>query len=395
VKDLESYEFLLANKKCIVDAEVFRKILDIYPRVEGEEFYGVQDDDSTFTFLTDLGYKGPLHKYTNMYLDHMHHPWRTLAAIINKCLSRKTSSHDRLRKSRTDILKEIKSRCKTMPFPRFTKVIINHFLSQHKSLSNLMFQHYHTIKDDESYQIFLKYSTGQISFKKSRGKGSQGKKIADTPMADVDVSKESDSEPARKRTASRRVETAKTRGLSEGTSVSPGVPDESTVFPATLSEGTGTKPGVPDEEMVTSEEKVILEWGSEQESEYSKEDKGDDEEVDWIDSYEDEEKKDDDNDDKSINLEKIDYEETDDEFVHSGEYVQTDDKFIQGDEQVNDDEDEEMTNDKVEDSGKGDAEMFDVAKADAEKTKEKKDDAKKAKLHLISSILSVSSGFGD
>nr|GEW39052.1 retrovirus-related Pol polyprotein from transposon TNT 1-94 [Tanacetum cinerariifolium] len=160
-------------------------------------------------------------------------PWRTLAAIINKCLSGKTESNNRLRKSRIDILWgmfykenvdypeliwedfafENKSRRKTIPFPRFTKVIINHFLSQHKSLSKLKFQHYHTIKDDgivsrlkfvrirenyqeyglfipdmmlndkikqsESYQMFLKYSTGLIPPKKSRGKGSQGKKIAD------------------------------------------------------------------------------------------------------------------------------------------------------------------------------------------------------------------------
>ncbi|GKF55505.1 hypothetical protein Tco_0165845, partial [Tanacetum coccineum] len=55
VKDSESYEFLLANKKCILDAEVFRMILDICPRVEGEEFTPVQDDDDTPTFLTDLG----------------------------------------------------------------------------------------------------------------------------------------------------------------------------------------------------------------------------------------------------------------------------------------------------------------------------------------------------
>ncbi|GJT93985.1 retrovirus-related pol polyprotein from transposon TNT 1-94 [Tanacetum coccineum] len=66
VKDSESYEFLLDNKKCIVDAEVFRKILDICPIVEGEEFTEVQDDDATLTFLTDLGFKGPLHKLQAM-----------------------------------------------------------------------------------------------------------------------------------------------------------------------------------------------------------------------------------------------------------------------------------------------------------------------------------------
>ncbi|GJS63904.1 hypothetical protein Tco_0678468 [Tanacetum coccineum] len=104
VKDLESYVFLLANKKCIVDAEVFRKILDICPRVESEKFTEVQDDDATPTFLIDLGYKGPLHKYTNMYVDHIYQPRRTLAAIINKCLSGKTASNDRLRKSKINIL---------------------------------------------------------------------------------------------------------------------------------------------------------------------------------------------------------------------------------------------------------------------------------------------------
>ncbi|GKA91994.1 hypothetical protein Tco_0813919 [Tanacetum coccineum] len=81
VKDLESYELLLANKKCIINAEVFRKILDICPRVEGL-----------------------LHKYTSMYVNHMHQPLRTLAAIINKCLSGKTRSNDRLRKSKIDLM---------------------------------------------------------------------------------------------------------------------------------------------------------------------------------------------------------------------------------------------------------------------------------------------------
>ncbi|GJR12202.1 hypothetical protein Tco_0794854 [Tanacetum coccineum] len=60
-----------------------------------------------------------------------------------------------------------------------------------------------------------------------------------------------------------------TRGSSEGTGIQPGVLDESTVIFATSSEVTGTKPRVSDEEKVTSEENVILEWGSEHESEHS------------------------------------------------------------------------------------------------------------------------------
>nr|GEV74466.1 hypothetical protein [Tanacetum cinerariifolium] len=224
------------------------------------------------------------------------------------------------------------------------------------------------------------------------GKCSQRKKIADTSEANVDVSEESNFEPARKQTSIRRVikkkvtisaddniipepdiglelrksislteaadeeaarqvhathvrimtesvpEPAKripsgNGGSSEGTGVTPRVPDESTVIPATSSKGTGTKPGILDEEKITSEANVILDWGSEQESEYSEEDDDND-----------------DDDDKSINLEETDDEEADDEFVHSGENVQdddeesydeeTNDELVHADEQVNNEEDE-------------------------------------------------------
>ncbi|GJZ17985.1 retrovirus-related pol polyprotein from transposon TNT 1-94 [Tanacetum coccineum] len=104
---LDSYEFLLANKKCRVDAEVFRKIMDICPRVEGEEFTELQNDDDTLTFLYfNPGYQRLyFHKYTHVYGLHMSQPWMKLAAIIKtKSLSGKTASNDRLRKSRIDIM---------------------------------------------------------------------------------------------------------------------------------------------------------------------------------------------------------------------------------------------------------------------------------------------------
>ncbi|GJS45202.1 hypothetical protein Tco_0595323 [Tanacetum coccineum] len=485
VKDSESYEFLLANKKYIVDAEVFRKILDICPRVEGEEFTPVQDDDDTLTFLTDLGYKGPLYKHTNIEnVNYLELIWEDFAFQI-------------------DQRKEKKSRRKTMPFPRFTKVIINHFLKQHKSLTNLKYQHYHTIKDDgivsrlkfvrigedyheyrlaipdvmlndtiiqsESYNMFIEYSTESEPEPAKKRMASRrvvkkkvtiladdniildpevalklGKSISITeaeeeeaarqvPSTHARIVTESVPEPAKKKTDSRgtrsvviqdtpiapksKPATSKpklkgvqsltpeeqeavdvmqalkeskktssrqpgTGGSSEGSGRIPGVPDESTVVSAISSEGTGTKTGVPNEEKVSTKEKIILDWGSEQESEYSEEDLNEEEEINWIDSEEDDEKKDDTDDDKSIDLEMTDDEETDDE-------------VLQGKEQVNDDKDEEMTNDEVEDSGKGDAEISDVAKADAEKIEEAKDDSKKAELPPTSSSLSVSLGFGD
>ncbi|GJU74802.1 hypothetical protein Tco_1266207 [Tanacetum coccineum] len=272
VKDSESYEFLLANKKCIVDAEVFRKILDISPRVE---------------FVPEPARRRP----------------SGIAFRDTSRVSKKVSSDP------SQKLKVVQSL---------------------------------TPKEQE---------------------------VVDTMQALKESKKTSRRQPS-------------IGGSSEGTGRIPRVPDESTIVSATSSEGTGTILWVPYEEKVTSEENVILELGSEQESEYSEEDQGDDEKVDWIDSDEDEEKKDDTDDDKSIDLEMTDDEET--------EY-----EFVQGDEQVNDDEDEEMTNAEVEKSGNGDAEISNAAKADVGKTEEVKDGAKKAELPPTSSSSSVSSGFGD
>ncbi|GJS82180.1 hypothetical protein Tco_0748721 [Tanacetum coccineum] len=61
-----SYEFLLENKKCLVDAEVFQKILDICLRVQGVYFTEVPDDETTLTFRLDLGYQSPLYKHPSI-----------------------------------------------------------------------------------------------------------------------------------------------------------------------------------------------------------------------------------------------------------------------------------------------------------------------------------------
>ncbi|GJU70500.1 hypothetical protein Tco_1256759 [Tanacetum coccineum] len=130
-------------------------------------------------------------------------------------------------------------------------------------------------------EMFLKYSTGLIPPKKSRGKGSQGKKTADVSQESVDVSDEFEPKPAKKNTRKLaediQVLEAQLKKLvgyqgfpmSPQSSCSPSSLFFERTILATSSEGTGTKPGVLDEEKVTSEANVILEWGSENESEHS------------------------------------------------------------------------------------------------------------------------------
>ncbi|GKA44847.1 hypothetical protein Tco_0737643, partial [Tanacetum coccineum] len=104
VKESTFYEFKLVNKKCLVDVEVFRQALDICPRVPGKEFVVPPSKGELLTFLIGLRYKGILTHLLQMFIDHMHQHWRTLASIINKWLSGKTTSNDRLRQSKVAIV---------------------------------------------------------------------------------------------------------------------------------------------------------------------------------------------------------------------------------------------------------------------------------------------------
>nr|GEV21101.1 hypothetical protein [Tanacetum cinerariifolium] len=104
----------------------------------------------------------------------MHHPWRTFAVVINKYIFGKTTGLDMLRELRAQILwamynhinvdyvaliwehfmyqadnKEISSaRKEYMPYPRFTKVIINHFISKDGTISMRNRINLYTIHDD-------------------------------------------------------------------------------------------------------------------------------------------------------------------------------------------------------------------------------------------------------
>ncbi|GJW26360.1 retrovirus-related pol polyprotein from transposon TNT 1-94 [Tanacetum coccineum] len=151
--------FVIAHDVPEIFMQQFWTILDIFPRVEGVDFTDVPDNDIALTFLIDLGYKGPLYKHTNIFVDHMHHPWRTLAAIINKCLLTNLEN------------------------PELTYY---RGCSKEKMLTIRRFGNKQSGIISNVHQVFY-WSNWP---KKSRGKGSQGKKTADDSQETVDVSEE-------------------------------------------------------------------------------------------------------------------------------------------------------------------------------------------------------------
>ncbi|GJY84833.1 retrovirus-related pol polyprotein from transposon TNT 1-94 [Tanacetum coccineum] len=173
IKDSSSNKFKLYNKSYRVGLEVFREVLQIWPRLPKQKFVEPPSHEETVAFIKEIGYKGDLESIIELYTDHMCRPWRTFASIMNRCLSGKTSI-DQLGLSRAqilwgmyykknvdfveliweDVMYQIDNRQTTttrranMPYPKFTKAIIQHFIYNDKTISlrNKLFMH--MIKDD-------------------------------------------------------------------------------------------------------------------------------------------------------------------------------------------------------------------------------------------------------
>ncbi|GJS61953.1 hypothetical protein Tco_0656737 [Tanacetum coccineum] len=201
----------------------------------------------------------------------MYQPWRTFVAIINRCLTEKTTGLDKLRlsgaqipwglfyKKNVDFVeliwedfmyqidnREISAkRRESMPYPRFIKAIIQHFISKDKSISmrNKLFMH--SIKNDSVL--------GNLKFV-AKGKDNQvyGMSIPDSlklkgmEMLSDAAMLEADTRKAMKANLRYLRSQHHTGGSSEGAGITPEVPDESQAKSTDTNKGAGIIPEVLD-----------------------------------------------------------------------------------------------------------------------------------------------------
>ncbi|GJZ79534.1 hypothetical protein Tco_0644371, partial [Tanacetum coccineum] len=143
-----SVRFKMNNKKHILGLDQFRDILQIFPKVGNKKFKDPPLEKEILAFLASLGYSRDIRKITDVNVNKLLQPWRSFAAIINKCLSGKPS-YDSLRLSQAQILWGMYNKKKVdyayllwedfiiqienkntkkgnaMYYPRFTKLVVN------------------------------------------------------------------------------------------------------------------------------------------------------------------------------------------------------------------------------------------------------------------------------
>ncbi|GKD15811.1 hypothetical protein Tco_1204969 [Tanacetum coccineum] len=227
VQGTDSYEFLLANKNCRVNAEVFRKILDICQRVEGEDYqeYGRAIPD---VMLNDAI------KQSESY--QMFIKYSTEIETKPEPVKRKTASRRVVKNKVT-----ISANDNIIPNPDVA-------LELGKSISLAEAEEEEAAKQVHATHARIMTESILESAKKktgSRGSTPKLKSVQSLTPAEKEAADIMQALKESKKTSKRQLGTG---GSSEGTGTILGVLDESIVVSATSSEGTVTKPGVPDEE---------------------------------------------------------------------------------------------------------------------------------------------------
>ncbi|GJY89726.1 hypothetical protein Tco_0504922 [Tanacetum coccineum] len=172
-----SIRFKMNNKKHIVNLEYFREMLQICLKLPDQQFEEPPFDEEILMFLRELGHSREIKVITDVNVNKLHQPWRSFAAVINKCLSGKSIGYDTLRLSQAQILwgmyhkknvdyayllgedfiyqvenKNVK-RSNEMYYPRFTKVIVNFFMTKDPSIPRRNMVNWHFSRDEPMFTM--------------------------------------------------------------------------------------------------------------------------------------------------------------------------------------------------------------------------------------------------
>ncbi|GJW00792.1 hypothetical protein Tco_1556043, partial [Tanacetum coccineum] len=218
--------------------EVFRDIFKICPRVQGQDFDALPTDEEIVSFLRDLGHTREIHSLNDVVVDQMHQPWRTFAALINKSLSRKTTSLDKLRLSRAQILWGMYHQKNVDNSKRVKRLAKKSTQAPARGV---------VIMETPEMPVFKKKEKVDVA----RGKGIE-------LFSDVALKEDAQFKEVRKKSMR---DFHKTHPSGSGIATKP-TPSAALIKPSVTNEGTGVKPGVPD---VTEEESFESEaesWGN-------------------------------------------------------------------------------------------------------------------------------------
>ncbi|GKB15062.1 hypothetical protein Tco_0848985 [Tanacetum coccineum] len=388
----------------------YQVTLDIFLILPNQDFVEPPSEDEMVPFIQELGYSSKCDMLSAIHTDQMHLPWRTFKNVNFVALLWEDFMFQADNRDISPARKE------HMPYPRFTKVIINHFISKDKTISMRNTINIHNVRDDtllgtlkfisktkdyqkygalipdeminqdikdsKAYKTYLDFATRKATPKKARmfkKFASPSKKLYLVLEEEPTVKPKHAKKPAKKSTTVqttsvviRHTPAALLEAAQLKKTLKKSKLETHKLHASGSNEGTSTKPGVPDVPKYQSESENES-WGD------NDDDSNDDDSDDDSNDDDDDVDSDADGDNEASASEKTDFDEDvspnlnqneDEEKEYEEEYVRTPDSY-----RFTDDDDEEYeelykdVNVRLKDAehkeeGKGDAKMTDVGRDD-------------------------------
>nr|GEV60545.1 hypothetical protein [Tanacetum cinerariifolium] len=90
--------------------QAFRITTEIFHKIPCQRFKDIPLEYEILSFIRDLRHTGDIHYLTNVSIDYLHQPWKAFATNINKCLSVKDTTYEKIRMSHAQILWDAKNK---------------------------------------------------------------------------------------------------------------------------------------------------------------------------------------------------------------------------------------------------------------------------------------------
>nr|GFB31377.1 hypothetical protein [Tanacetum cinerariifolium] len=148
-----SIRFKIDKKKSVLNLEAFREMLHVSPRIPNQPFADLPTEEEVLDFLRFLGHSQDIRYLTDVNVNKLYQPWRSFAPVINKCLAGKSSGVEHKSQKRSN----------EMNYPRFTKVIIDYFMTRKPSISRRNRIHWHYVRDDALFSTIKVVSRHQAT----------------------------------------------------------------------------------------------------------------------------------------------------------------------------------------------------------------------------------------
>ncbi|GKC34059.1 hypothetical protein Tco_1046443 [Tanacetum coccineum] len=131
-------------------------MLKICRKLPSQKFEDCPFKEEILSFIRDLGHTGEIKLLSDVNVNHLHQPWRSFVAVINKYLSGKTTALENLV---YEVENKNSKKNNDMYYPCFTKVIVDYFMAKDEAIPrrNKMFWQY--VRDD------LMFTTIRVIFK--------------------------------------------------------------------------------------------------------------------------------------------------------------------------------------------------------------------------------------